>query len=223
MPADQLILDLPVKPALGRADFFVSEANRAAVAHLERWREWPDGKLLIHGPAGAGKSHLAQVFAAESGARVVEAEALEESALPGLCEGPVAVENADRIAGHGVRETLLFHLHNMARAARKPLLLTARTPPARWAFTLPDLESRLRGALAVGIDPPDDALLAAMLVKLFADRQITVSPGLVSYLVARVERSFAALCEIVDALDRAALAEHRAITTHLAARVLDKH
>ncbi len=220
--AEQLILDLAVKPALGRADFFVSEANRAAVEMLERWREWPDGKLLIHGPEGAGKSHLAQVFAAESGARVVEAQALEESALPGLCESPVAVEDADRIAGDRRRETLLFHLHNMARAAKSPLLLTARTPPARWPFALPDLESRLRGALAVGIDPPDDALLAAMLVKLFADRQIAVSPGLVSYLVARVERSHAALCEIVEALDRAALTRQRAITTHLAAQVLDK-
>jgi len=99
---DQLTLDLPVKPALGRADFFVSEANRAAVALLEGWREWPDGKLLIHGPAGAGKSHLAQVFA--------------------------AVENADRIAGDGARETLLFHLHNMAHAARA---LGLRAPRSR--------------------------------------------------------------------------------------------
>ncbi len=227
--ARQLAFDLPAKTALGREDFFVSDANRHAVGMLENWQAchaaqagWPGGKLILHGPEGCGKTHLAHVWAAESGARIVAAETLSGNGLDTLATGPVAIEDADRIAGDLARETLLFHLHNLMQTNASPLLITARRPAARWPLALPDLASRMQGTLQVAIAPPDDRLLAAMLVKLFADRQVAVRPRLIEYLLHRIERSFAAARRVVAELDAAALTEGRPITLPLAAQVLDK-
>jgi chromosomal replication initiation ATPase DnaA len=219
---EQLTFRLPARPALGRGDFFVSPANAAAVDLVSREAAWPMGKLALVGPEGSGKTHLAQVWATETAARVVAAADLRGADLPALAGGGrVAVEDMDRAASEPDAEEALFHLHNLLLAAEGRLLLTGRMPPAQWQVRLPDLRSRLAATATIALDAPDDALLAAVLVKLFADRQITVAPPLVAYLLPRIDRSFASAHAIVDRLDRAALAEGRAVTRALAQRLLD--
>jgi chromosomal replication initiation ATPase DnaA len=217
--AEQLILELPVRTALGRDDYFISAANADAVERLDTPDSWPNAKLVLVGPKGAGKTHLAHVWAGAEGGRVIGASELGALKL-GSVETPLAVDDADNTAEDA--EEALFHLHNHMAHAGLALLLTARTPPARWALQLPDLASRMLASDIARINAPDDALLAAMLVKLFADRQIGVSPALVGWIVTHCERSFAAVQRLVPALDAAALSEKRAITQPLAATVLDK-
>ena len=219
--AEQLTFRLPARPALGRGDFFVSPANAAAVDLVSRDAAWPMGKLALTGPEGAGKTHLAQVWATETGATVIAAADLPATDLPALAATRVAVEDMDRAAGDAATEEALFHLHNLLLAGDGRLLLTGRTPPAHWPIALPDLKSRLAATATAALDAPDDALLAAVLVKLFADRQIAVAPPLVAYLVPRIDRAFAAAHAIVDRLDRAALSEGRPVTRALAQRLLD--
>jgi chromosomal replication initiation ATPase DnaA len=220
--AEQLTLRLPARPALGRGDFFVSPANAGAADLVSQDPTWPLGKLALAGPEGAGKTHLAHVWAAETGARIVAAADLPVIDLPDLAAGGrVAVEDVDRAGGQPEAERALFHLHNLLQANGGRLLLTARARPARWSVTLADLRSRVAGMAVAELAPPDDALLSAVLVKLFADRQITVAPPLVAYLASRIDRSFAAADAIVDKLDRAALSERRPVTRTLAARLLD--
>ncbi|PRX34981.1 dnaA protein [Meinhardsimonia xiamenensis] len=218
----QLPLPLPSRTSLGRGDFFVSAANAEALAALDGWRDWPDARLALVGPEGAGKSHLVAVWAQETGARVLAWEALDTAAIAGEIgeSRPIALEDADRLAGDAEGERALFHLLNLCREARRPLLLTARRAPAHWPATLPDLASRLQAMSVARLAPPDDALLAAVLVKLFADRQIRVGPELVTWLARRIDRSFAAAQAAVAALDAVALAEKRPVTRALAARVL---
>jgi chromosomal replication initiation ATPase DnaA len=224
MMAEQLVLDLPARPALGRAAFFVAPANRLALAQVDSWPAWPGGRLAVTGPQGAGKTHLAHVWAQRSGARILPA-----TALPGLDIGSVpedaalAVEDVDRLGRlrrrRAAAEEALFRLCNRL-AAGGSLMVSGRRAPARWSIRLPDLASRLRAAAVARLEPPDDALLAAVLVKLFADRQLEVGPGLIRYLLGRMDRSFAAAEALVAALDRAGLARHRPITARLAAEVL---
>jgi chromosomal replication initiation ATPase DnaA len=220
--AEQLSFRLPARPALGREDFFVSPANAAAADLVARDAEWPQGKLALTGPEGAGKTHLAHVWAAETGARIVAVTDLPGADIPALAAATrAAVEDADRIADPAAERALL-HLHNLLLAGGGRLLLTGRTQPARWPVALPDLASRLAATATAALAPPDDALLAAVLVKLFADRGIAVAPPLVAYLVPRIDRAFAAAHDIVDRLDRAALSEGRPVTRALAQRLLDK-
>ncbi|GAW33268.1 chromosomal replication initiator protein DnaA [Roseovarius sp. A-2] len=220
--AQQLSFDLPVRPALGREDFFVSPANAEAVAMIEGWQGWPSRKLILAGPAGAGKTHLTHVWAALSGAQVIAARDLPDADIPALAQGPVAVEDARQIAGDRAAENALFHLHNLTLAEGHALLITARGAPHLWGLTLPDLASRMQGTLLSELRAPDDALLSAVLMKLFADRQLSPSPDTIPYLARRIERSFEAARDIVAALDARALAETRPVTRSLAARVLDK-
>ncbi len=226
--ARQLVFDLPVRPALGRDDFFVSSSNAAALTMLDSWTDWPGNKLLLVGPAGAGKTHLACVWASETGARVVDAVSLTTVDVPGVdvpgiaAAGFVVVEDVQAIARHPDAQTALFHLHNLTLSEGGRLLLTANAPPAQWGLSLPDLVSRMHGTTMVRINGPDDALLNAMLVKLFADRQLAVPPGLISWLVPRMERSQAGAARVVDELDALALSEGRSITRDLARTVLDK-
>ena len=217
----QLSFDLAVRPALGREDFFVAPGNALAVALVDGWPDWPSGKLLLIGPEGAGKTHLAHVFAAETGARIVEATALARAEIPALVATPLVVEDAHRIAGDTAAQDALFHLHNLALAERVPLLLTARDEPHRWGLTLPDLASRMQGTQTARLEPPDDALLGALLMKLFADRQLLPAPEVIPWLLRRIERTFAAAQEVVARLDAAALDAGRPITLPFARRVLD--
>ncbi|WP_212525370.1 DnaA/Hda family protein [Actibacterium sp. MT2.3-13A] len=220
---EQLAFDLPVRSATGREDFFVSPSNAVAVAQIEAWRDWPQRKMVLVGPMGAGKTHLAHVWADASGARIVAADALPRAGIEALsARGAVAVEDADRIAGDRAAEQALFHLHNLILAEGGVLLLTARSAPRQWPLALPDLRSRLEATATATLEAPDDALLAALLVKLFTDRQIAVPPKLIPYLVARMDRSFAAAQALVADLDRRALETGRKIGERLAAELLDK-
>ncbi|MGQ0566817.1 MAG: chromosomal replication initiator DnaA [Gemmobacter sp.] len=222
MTPRQLAFDLPHRPALDREAFFAAPSNAAALAAVEGWRGWPGGRMLLVGPTGAGKTHLAHVFAAACrGAVVVPARGLVEADVPRLAALPgVAVEDAEAVAGDRAAETVLFHLHNLVLAEGGRLLLTAALPPRDWGVGLPDLLSRMQAAPLVRVEPPCDALLSALLEKLFADRQIEVTPSLIRWLVPRIERSFAAAGEVVARLDAAALARRQPLTRKLAAEVL---
>jgi chromosomal replication initiation ATPase DnaA len=212
---EQLPLDLPVRSAMGAADFVVSESNREAVAWLDRWPDWPGAALAIYGPAGCGKTHLGHVWQSRSGAFFID-PAADPARLDRLPEGQLVLD--------GVRlpEEHLFHLINHVRARGATLLILDREPPARWTVRLPDLASRLAAMPAVGVQAPDDALLAAVLAKHFSDRQVEVAPGVIDYLVRQIERSFIAAATTARLLDRTAMARGVAISLKLARDVLNR-
>lgn len=215
----QLVLDLAARPALGRSDFFVSPANALALAQVDAWPAWPGRRLALAGPEGSGKTHLAHVWAARSGARLIGAEELPELDLAAVPEDAAfVVEDADGLFGPAAEE-MLFHLCNRL-AARGSLLVTGREPPARWPLRLPDLASRLAIAPVARLELPDDDLLAAVLAKLFADRQLVVAPEVVRYLAVRIDRALAAAERVVAAIDRTGLAERRPVSLRLAGEVL---
>jgi chromosomal replication initiation ATPase DnaA len=216
----QLSFDLPSREALGREDFFVSPANAMAVALIEGWQNWQPRKLALVGPSGAGKTHLVHVWAAQSDARIISARDITRYDIPTLANGNVAVEDVPMIAGNSEAEQALFHLHNLVLAEGHALLLTAPLAPNRWALKLPDLASRMMGTQMVVLEGPDDALLLAVLMKLFADRQLSPTPDTLPYLVRRIDRSFEAVHRVVSALDAAALDQQRPINRVLAAQVL---
>ena len=215
--AEQLTFDLPARESRARGDFFVSDANALAVTRLDDPGTWPNRKLVLVGPDGAGKTHLAQVWAEQVGADLLEPEDLATIDIPAI-DRPVALDHADDISS--ALEEAVFHLHNHLGATARPFLLIARKPPAQWDLALPDLTSRMVATDTVRIEAPDDALLAAVMVKQFSDRQLAVAPTVIDWLVRNMDRSFAEARRLVEALDRAALAEGRAITRPLAQRVL---
>ena len=217
---EQLIFDLPLQTAFGREDFFVSPANDMAVRLMENWQNWPLGKLILYGPKGSGKSHLAHIWAENAGAIVVSAKALAYERLETLAEQPVVVEDVHLLAQNDDGEAALFHLYNLMSQASHPLLLTGVGTVGSWDVNLPDLASRLAGSQVATMAPPDDVLLSVLLIKLFADRQITVEPPLIGYIVKRMDRSFAFAGDLVRALDRASLMGQKPITKRLAGRVL---
>jgi chromosomal replication initiation ATPase DnaA len=217
----QLVFDLPHRAALGMEDFLVADSNRAAVAWIDRWPEWPGPLVIVHGPEGCGKTHLAHVWQARSGAAVIAAAALagiEPGALPRRFAF-VIEDVSPPLAASAERQ--LFHLYDVAAGSGAHVLATSLVSPAHWNVVLPDLASRVGAAPQPAIGAPDDALLAAVIVKLFADRQLKVGEEIVTYLLARIERSFAAARRIVAAIDAAALAENRKVTVALARAVLE--
>ncbi len=224
MGARQLPLALEWAPALGAADFVVADANREAHARVTGWPAgWPGRLLVLHGPPGSGKSHLLSIWRARSGAAALSVAGLEPGAgAPRPGAAPVlALDEADRVAGHEAAERALFHLINTIGQDAGWLLLAARSPPARWPVRLPDLASRLRAAPLVALGEPDDALLAQLLVKLLADRRLEAGPEVLAFLVPRMERSGDAARRLVSRLDRASLVgRRRTVTVPLARAVL---
>lgn len=220
--AAQLAFDFPHCPSFADSDFLIAPCNAEAVAWIERWPDWPGPALALVGPAGSGKSHLATIFAARTGAVTIASgelamldpltrlgdrrTAIVDGAGPVLCE---------RAAAEG-----LFHLYNRLAAIKGSLLLTGLVAPSRWHVVLPDLASRLATATVAEIAAPDDALLASILTKLFADRQLRPSTDIVRYVLSRVERSPAALSDLVAEVDRHALALGRAVTVALISDVM---
>ena len=217
----QLGFDLPQLTAFQRSDFLPAASNAMALTLIEGWQSWPSHKLLLCGPEGSGKTHLAHIWADLSGASIVSAPSLSETDIPQLAQGCVAIENVHLIADDDAAQTALFHLHNLVLAEGYSLLMTGRGLPKEWGLSLPDLESRIGGTQVARLEAPDDALLAAVLAKLFADRQLRPKVDVIPYLIARIHRSFAAAQVTVAALDAMALEEKRPITRQLAARVLD--
>lgn len=213
----QLAFDLPPADGFARSDFFVSDANALALAVVDGWQGWPAGKLLLTGPEGSGKTHLGRIWAHDAGAAMVQATGLTDEDLPALAQaGAVLVEDASGVAGNPQAEAALFHLHNMLAPSGR-LLMTAPTPARDWGLGLPDLLSRVQAAQIARLGAPDDALLSAVLVKLFADRQVSVPPALIGWMVPRMERSIAAARAFVADLDAHSLALGRPITRTLAA------
>jgi chromosomal replication initiation ATPase DnaA len=217
-PKTQFALDLGYRPALGREDFLVAPCNGKAVAWLDRWPDWPGPGLIVWGPPGSGKTHLAQVFAERTGAHTVSMEEIDEDLGPRLmiARRSLVVENVDG----GVAEEVLLHLYNTLAEHEQSLLIIARTPPAQWKMKLADLRSRLLALPSVEVEAPDDALLTAVLVKLFADRQLKVSKTVIAYAVTHMERSFAAARDLVAAADDLAMAEKSNITVSLIKKVI---
>lgn len=218
----QLAFDLPYRTALGREDFFVSAANAQALAVLDDWRGWPGSKMVLTGPAASGKTHLAHVWAEAAGALIHPAQSLAQADIAALgSSDAIVVEDCQNLAQYPGTQEAMFHLHNMLAARKRPLLMTAATAPRDWGLTLADLASRVQAAGLTRLEAPDDALLSALVVKLFADRQISVSPPLVAYLLPRMERSFDAARALVAELDALALAKGCGVTRALAATLLD--
>lgn len=216
----QLVLDLPVSPRFGADDFLVSPSNESAYAVLEQWPNWPEPFVRLRGPAGSGKSHLAAIWALRAGAVTVEACAVSDPHVSQLASAPaLVVENLDR---GPLDESALFHLANLAREARAPVLFTSRDPIDAASIRTPDLLSRLRLAPSLEIGPPDDSLLKAVLVKLFLDRQLVVDTSVIDYVAQRIERSLARAAAIVAELDGEALSRGRRVTRPMAAALLER-
>jgi chromosomal replication initiation ATPase DnaA len=217
----QLAFDLPLDPRYGREDFLVSRSNETAYALIERWPDWADTILLLVGPAGSGKSHLASIWAETAKAWTVDAFEVTHERVPHLVSnGALVVEDMDRLNRD---EAALFHLLNLARERKASLLITCEAPPDRWGLKVPDLLSRLRLAPSATLSPPDDALLKAVLVKLFIDRQLVVDTSVVDYIALRIERSLADAAAVVAALDREALSRGRRVSRPMAAELLGNH
>ncbi|TVR09876.1 MAG: hypothetical protein EA385_05650 [Salinarimonadaceae bacterium] len=219
-PPPQLAFDLPLEPRYGGEDFLVGASNEQAYSLVESWPDWPDPVALLEGPHGSGKTHLAAIWATIAKAWTVDAGAVTMAHVPYLTSNrALVIEDADR---PGLDEAALFHLLNLARERGTFVLVTAAAPVSGWGLTTPDLLSRLRLAPSARIEPPDDALLKAVLVKLFVDRQLTVDTRVVDALALRIDRSLSMAGAVVDALDREALRRGKRVTRALAAEIADR-
>ncbi|HEY2756516.1 MAG TPA: DnaA/Hda family protein [Pseudolabrys sp.] len=213
----QLVLALDHAVSYAREDFLEGPSNTAALTLIDRWPDWPNRVMALTGPEGAGKSHLATIWAEAAGARTLSAKLLGETDLPSaFATGALVVEDLEPA---GLDERALFHLLNLAREESAYVLVTARAAPASFTVTIRDLASRLRALPVVALAPPDDALLRSLIIKLAADRQLAVDEPLVNYLANRIERSFAAARAAVALLDEEAMRQHRPVTRALAAEL----
>jgi chromosomal replication initiation ATPase DnaA len=214
----QLAFALPHAESLTRDNFLEGPANAAGLALVDSWPEWPNRIMLLVGPEGSGKSHLAAIWAEQAGARSISAHALTPAAVPGaLATGTLVVEDLN---APDFDERALFHLMNLAREDEAFVLITARVPPSAAQIELRDLRSRLRAVPVISLLPPDDQLFRALIVKFCADRQMTVDETVVGYLATRIERSSAAARRAVELLDTEALRLGRPVTRALAADLL---
>ncbi len=204
---------------MGLEDFLVSASNAAAVDLIDRWPDWPIGAAVLVGPEGSGKSHLANVWRLRSNAVSLPSQELTRETVPALAaNGAVAVEDLTALTD----EAALFHLLNIVREQRINVLLTSLVAPGDLGVRLPDLASRLKALPVANIAAPDAPLLRAVLVKLFADRQLSVEPQVIDYMLIRMERSMVAAARLVSEADRQALALQRRVTRVIAAQSLDR-
>jgi chromosomal replication initiation ATPase DnaA len=212
----QLVLPLGSAPSFGRADFVVAPGNAQAVAFIDSWPHWPVAVAALFGPAGSGKTHLATIWHAMSGAPILQAGRLRDEAVP---PGPVIVEDMEQAPPDAARDGRLFALIERA-TPEAPLLLTGTEPPAQWATDLPDLKSRFEALLALPLWEPDDALLAALARKLFDDRQLVVPSAVIERIVLSLDRTPGAIREFVARADARALSEAKPVSLALVRSLL---
>ena len=213
----QLVLALDHSVSFARDDFLRGPSNAAALTLVDRWPDWPDRIIAVIGPEGSGKSHLAAIWAEVTGARVLSAKLLSMTDLPAaFVTGALVLEDLEFA---GLDERALFHFLNLAREQGAFVLITSRSPLSTFPVAIRDLASRMRALPSVRLAAPDDTLLRALIVKLAADRQITIDEALVNYLANRIERSFAAARAAVHRLDEEAMRQHRPVTRALAAEL----
>jgi chromosomal replication initiation ATPase DnaA len=213
----QLALSLDHDESFARADFIRGTSNAAALALVDGWPDWPGQGAVIIGPEGAGKSHLAAIWAERAGAHRIQARSLSGLDLPAsLARGALVVE--DMVSGD-FDERALFHLLNFAREEKAYLLMTARTAPGTWDVAIPDLNSRLRSLPVTCVAAPDERLIRALMIKQAADRQFELDESVVNFLVVRIERSFSSVRSAIQRLDQAAMQQKRPVTRALAAEL----
>ncbi len=220
--APQIPFDLGSRRAFGRDDFHIGASNRDAVGWIDRWPDWPAPVLILQGAAASGKSHLAAVWRDKTNATIINPKILVENNAEEVfaLNNTLVLDGLDPWLGDRKAETTLFHLYNLLKEENKTMMITMRMSPASADFIIADLASRFRAAPSVIIHPPDDMLLASVLIKLFSDRQLNVSNDVISYLLPRIERSFAAARSLVESADSLALSEKRAISVPLMRKVL---
>jgi len=215
----QLTLDFEHRAALGYEDFLVTDVNIQAVHCLDTWQQWIGGMLLIIGPLGCGKSHLSAVFCQATGAKFISDKELDDSKGIECASAFSIFENCDQ--GLTVnREEALLHLFNSVKEQNARLLLTAKTPPSRWNIKLKDLSSRMNTVTQIAIKEPDDALMTALLVKLFADRQLKIDAPIIDYIIKRIERSFDAARTLVEFIDMKAMQTHRSLSVQFVGQMM---
>ena len=227
MPSSQFVFDFEHRPALEAQDFLVTPCNQGAVAWIDKWPNWSSPAFVVHGPSGCGKSHLAQVFLARtSGIRISSLQLLEKEPPVLLGDaGACLLDDVDAAFTPGNKDALeeaLLHFYNTLKEHGSTMMITAKSPPSRWGISLADLSSRLKTATLAKINPPDDALLAAVLVKQFSDRQLRIDSEVVAFVQARIERSFHALGQFVATADKLALIQKRRISIPLMRLALEK-
>ncbi len=219
--SNQLSFSLPKKETLDRDNYFVSQANQGAVSLIEDWINWPSRKLILVGSEGSGKTHLGHLWASEVGATIINATTLMEQQVSELSKAPVLVEDINEIQRNQPVEIVLFHLHNLLYSEGHSLLMTSQILPGRLSFSLEDLQSRIEASTIAKLHPVDDDLLGAILIKMFADRQIHFSDKLLTYVLSRVERSYTAAKLFVEEVDSKAMAESRVIGKKLVRDILE--
>lgn len=216
--AEQLPFDLGHRSAHAREDLWVSPSNAEAVAWLDKWPAWGAPALILYGPPASGKTHLSSVWQNMSGAAPLSPEDLGPERA--LAAKAFIIDGVERFLTGSVAEAALFHLYNRAKESGGHILFTAATPPRDWNVALPDLKSRLLAAPAAAVGSPDEQTMAVVLAKLFSDRQLFVTQDVVQFILARIERSFAAMRDVADEVDRRALAEKRAVTIPFVREIL---
>ena len=219
--SNQLSFSLPKKETLDRDNYFVSQANQGAVSLIEDWINWPSRKLILVGSEGSGKTHLGHLWAGEVGATIINATTLMEQQISELSKAPVLVEDINEIQRNQPVEIILFHLHNLLHSEGHSLLMTSQILPGRLSFSLKDLQSRIEASTIAKLHPVDDDLLGAILIKMFADRQIYFSDKLLTYVLSRVERSYTAAKLFVEEVDSKAMTESRVIGKRLVRDILE--
>jgi len=220
--AAQIPLNLEMRPVMGRSDFLIGPSNQAAVQWIDRWPDWPAPLLFLSGPAASGKTHVAAMWREKADGVMITPEVLGSMSAEHIAgQGHhLVLDGVDPWFGDVDAETKLFHLYNMFKEEGRFFLVTSRMNPTQTAFVLPDLASRFRAAPLAEIKPPDDILLASVLIKHFSDRQLRVGNDVIRYILPRMERSFSAARDIVVQADREALAKRRPVSVPLMREIM---